>query len=80
MLWHSQAVELGGEQVSCACLVVQANMHAVLATAYEIASAMHYLHEHDIVHGDLTGEPNALAALGMFPRRSGHQAVSCVRL
>lgn len=30
-------------------------MEAVLATAHEIASALQYLHAHDIVHGDLSG-------------------------
>lgn len=31
------------------------NLIAVLQTLQEIAAAMHYLHGHDIVHGDLTG-------------------------
>ncbi len=33
----------------------QANWLGVVATAYDIASAMQYLHAHDVVHGDLTG-------------------------
>ena len=31
-----------------------ANTGAILATAYEIAAAMRYLHAHRILHGDLT--------------------------
>ena len=33
----------------------QPNLIAVLQTLQEIAAAMHYLHSHGIVHGDLTG-------------------------
>lgn len=33
----------------------QPNMSAILATARQVASAMAFLHEHGIVHGDLTG-------------------------
>ena len=32
------------------------NMHAVLLTAQEVASAMQFLHSQGIVHGDLSGE------------------------
>ena len=31
------------------------NMPVILATAQEIASGMAFLHQHGIVHGDLTG-------------------------
>ena len=33
----------------------QPNMATILTTALEVASAMAFLHEHSIVHGDLTG-------------------------
>ena len=33
----------------------QPNMATILTTALEVASAMAFLHEHGIVHGDLTG-------------------------
>ena len=31
------------------------NMAVIMTTALEVASAMAFLHEHSIVHGDLTG-------------------------
>ena len=42
------------------------NYLAVLQTAQEVASAMHYLHARGIIHGDLTGNNVSLgfAALG----------------
>lgn len=40
-------------------------MVAVLATAMEIASAMRFLHDKDIVHGDLSG---GLGARGLLSR------------
>jgi hypothetical protein len=33
----------------------QPNLISVLQTLQEVAAAMHYLHNHDILHGDLTG-------------------------
>ena len=33
----------------------QPSMATILTTALEVASAMAFLHEHSIVHGDLTG-------------------------
>mmetsp|Transcript_31353 Transcript_31353/g.79990 ORF Transcript_31353/g.79990 Transcript_31353/m.79990 type:complete len:891 (-) Transcript_31353:88-2760(-) len=49
------AVDRGWLRDKRDCLTSHANMDAVLATCLEIASALCYLHAHDIVHGDLTG-------------------------
>ena len=35
-------------------------MATILAVALEIASGMAFLHERDVVHGDLTGGPSLL--------------------
>lgn len=49
------AIERGAFLTQPAVQYGQPNLIAVLQTLQEIAAAMHYLHGHDIVHGDLTG-------------------------
>lgn len=49
------AIERGAFLTQPSAQYGQPNLIAVLQTLQEIAAAMHYLHGHDIVHGDLTG-------------------------
>ncbi|KAL6762194.1 kinase-like domain-containing protein [Haematococcus lacustris] len=48
------AVERGWLRITQGPGLGQPNMPAILQTAYEIASALSYLHAHDVVHGDLS--------------------------
>lgn len=50
------AVDRGWLRTERNCIDSMPNMDAVLPTALEIASAMQYLHAHDVIHGDLSGE------------------------
>ncbi|EFN52801.1 hypothetical protein CHLNCDRAFT_138454 [Chlorella variabilis] len=45
------------------------NMHAILLSAQEIAGALHYLHQRDVIHGDLS-PGNVLLASSTKDRRS----------
>lgn len=49
------AIERGAFLTQPSAQYGQPNLIAVLQTLQEVAAAMHYLHSHGIVHGDLTG-------------------------
>ncbi len=49
------AIERGAFLTTPSAQYGQPNLIAVLQTLQEVAAAMHYLHSHGIVHGDLTG-------------------------
>lgn len=49
------AIERGAFLTQPSAQYGQPNLIAVLQTLQEIAAALHYLHSHGIVHGDLTG-------------------------
>ncbi|GFH12752.1 predicted protein, partial [Haematococcus lacustris] len=48
------------------------NMSAILQTAYEVASALNYLHSHGVVHGDLSAWNVLLTSQGT-PASGGHR-------
>lgn len=49
-----EAVDMGWFRTEL-CLNSRPNLHAIVATALEIASALEYLHDEGMVHGDLSG-------------------------
>lgn len=54
------------------------NLEAIEATAYEIASAMRYLHKHNILHGDLTASNVLLSSAAITPKdKRGFVAKAC---
>jgi serine/threonine protein kinase len=58
------AIDRGWLRTERDCLHSKPHMLSVVATALEVASAMAYLHAHDILHGDLTGVCSAGWARG----------------
>ncbi|GAX81182.1 hypothetical protein CEUSTIGMA_g8615.t1 [Chlamydomonas eustigma] len=54
------------------------NLQAVLATAHEIATAMRYLHQSSVVHGDLSGWNIMLSSSGDTASQGGRNFVAKV--